>query len=116
MGYAMFEYKFMPAPKQVRKGTAVVNDAHALTRRLDSEINLVTGSGWEFVRAEKVPVKERWLFIPVTRQRDYLIFRRPISAAEEPRIPEAVTPLVRPRRVRPRRVVPNERPGDIVVA
>lgn len=112
----MFEYKFMPAPRQVRRGVTMVNDASALTRTLDSEINLVAGSGWEFLRTEKMPVKERWFLLAVTRQRDFMIFRRPLAPAEIPPMPEAPAATVRPRRVRPRRAAPVERPGGIALA
>lgn len=106
----MYEYKFLPAPAQVRRGASTRNGADALTRRLDSEINLVAGLGWEFLRTERMPVKGRWLFLPVTRQRDYLIFRRPLSAAERPHIPDPAVPAVRPRRVRAQGLAVRARP------
>lgn len=107
----MFEYKFLPAPKQVKRGAAMQNAPDALTRTLDSEINLVAGSGWEFVGTDRIPVKGRWLFLPVTRQKDFLIFRRPLGEAEKPHIPDtAAAAPVRPRRVRRRVGTATERP------
>jgi hypothetical protein len=112
----MYEYKFLPAPAQVQKGASTLNGADGLTRTLDSEINLVAGSGWEFLRTERMPVKGRWLFLPVTRQRDYLIFRRPLSEAERPHIPQTDAPAVRPRRVQTQGAPGRTRPGDTALA
>ncbi len=107
----MYEYKFLPAPKQVKRGELTLNDSDALTRTLDSEINLVVGIGWEFLRTERVPVRRRWLFLPLTRQQDFLIFRRPLTEAETPYIPETpCAPSVRPRRVQLRGSAATARP------
>lgn len=99
----MYEYKFLPAPKQVKRGELTLNDSDGLTRTIGSEINLVAGAGWEFLRTETMPVRGRWLFLPVTRRQDFLIFRRPLTEAEVPHIPDVdCAPSVRPRRVQRR--------------
>ena len=106
----MYEYKFMPAPKQVRKGQVTQNDGDALTRTLDSEISLIAHGGWEFLRTERMPVTGRWLFLPVRRQQEFMVFRRPTDIRAHvplligPRPGESVDtwrePGVKPRRVR----------------
>lgn len=102
----MFEYKFVPTPKQVRRGGETLNGPDALTRTLDSEIKMILGTGWDFVRTERLPVKGTWFFLPVTRQQDFMVFRRPVAEAERPVVPQPVAALadvgVRPRRVQAR--------------
>lgn len=99
----MFEYKFVAAPKQVRRSGETLNGPEALTRTLDSEIKMILGTGWDFVRTERLPVKGFWFFLPVTRRQDFMVFRRPVAEAERPVVPQPPAPLadagVRPRRV-----------------
>lgn len=101
----MFEYKFVPTPKQVRRGGETLNGPDALTRTLDSEIKMILGTGWDFVRTERLPVKGKWFFLPVTRQQDFMVFRRPVAEAERPVVPPMAALAdagVRPRRVHAR--------------
>ena len=113
----MYEYKFMPAPRQVRKGQVTQNDGDALTRTLDSEISLIAHGGWEFVRTERMPVTGRWLFLPVRRQQEFMVFRRPLSEPERPAIPVMETAqTVRPRRIQPTGTTATARPGSVAVA
>lgn len=100
----MFEYKFVPAPKQVRRGGETLNGPDALTRTLDSEIKMILGTGWDFVRTERLPVKGKWFFLPVTRQQDFMVFRRPVAEEERPMVPQPAVALA-DAAVRPRRVV-----------
>lgn len=106
----MFEYKFVPTPRQVRRSGETLNGPDALTRTLDSEIKVINGNGWEFVRTERLPVEGFWFFIPVTRQQDFMVFRRPLTEVERPVVPlQPTEPAVRPRRVQARGAV-TERP------
>lgn len=99
----MFEYKFVAAPKQVRRSGVTLNGPEALTRTLDSEIKMILGTGWDFVRTERLPVKGFWFFLPVTRRQDFMVFRRPVAEAERPVTPQPPAEAgVRPRRVRAR--------------
>lgn len=111
----MFEYKFVAAPKQVRLGGMMRNGPEALTRTLDSEIKTISGTGWEFVRTEILPVTGRWFLLPVTRRQPFMVFRRLLASEERPPVPEMPTSTV--PNVRPRRVAPNRastaRPGAL---
>lgn len=89
----MYEYKVIPAPRQARrsKGARTVQDRFAQT--LADTINAEAGAGWEFVRAESLPVeqKKNMLSSPTESYHSVLVFRRvaktparsPVSASPE---------------------------------
>lgn len=95
----MFEYKFLPAPRQVDRNGRLSHEGDGLAGSLDGEANLLAAAGWEFLRCDTVPVKRRRLvFFTTTCAQPVLIYRRPVR---EPAQPPATVPAapVRPRRV-----------------
>ncbi len=82
-----------------------MNEGDALAGTLENEAGLLSGSGWEFVRCDKVPfAKRRFLVFTVTGEREVMVFRRPVRAmqlVEAPAKREAeLANRIRPRRVR----------------
>lgn len=70
------DYRVLPAPDRAAKTSAKGEDAHA--RALADVLNAEARQGWEFVRAETLPMKER-TGLTGTRMgfRTLLVFRRP---------------------------------------
>lgn len=88
-----YEYKVMAAPTRAPKvrGADTVEARFAVT--LAEVLNKAGGEGWEYLRAETLPVEERaGLTGTRTSFRTVLIFRRPLAeqaaepAAEPPRL------------------------------
>jgi hypothetical protein len=101
----MYEYKFLPAPRQVDRDGHLRNDAEGLTGSLDGEATLLSAAGWEYLRCDTVPVKaRRFVFFTATRAQPVVVYRRPMrDPAPAPERPAAPAPepsaAVRPRRV-----------------
>lgn len=87
-----FEYKVVPAPSRPRKikgagGSSEARFAVALAEDLNSEAR----EGWEFMRAETLPVEERaGLTGTRTSFKTVLIFRRMIEVDESEATREAL--------------------------
>lgn len=95
-----FEYKVVPAPTRAEKvrGAKTVQDRFAAT--LAAVMNDLGRDGWEYLRADTLPVEERVGFTGrQTVFQNMLVFRRMIAAAavEAPVIgvPEARMPDLR---------------------
>ncbi|GAB4383914.1 hypothetical protein [Albidovulum sp.] len=104
----MFEYKFVAAPRQKISVGRMANADIAMAGSLDGEVNLIAQGGWEYLRRDSFPFRERrFLFFEVTRYRDVLVFRREMAgerpARPGPQPPRAPGQPIRPRRVRARR-------------
>ena len=57
-----FEYKVVPAPRQGSRVKGVKGPAGRFANALESVINELAVTGWEYIRAESLPVDERqWL-------------------------------------------------------
>ncbi len=99
----MYEYKFLPAPRQVDRNGRLGHDAGGLTGSLDGEATFLSAAGWEYLRCDKVPVKaRRFVFFTTTREQPVVVYRRPIRdpAPVRPAAPAPEpSPAVRPRRV-----------------
>jgi hypothetical protein len=86
-----------------------VNDWNELPASMDSEVNLLAGGGWEYLRTDRVPVrKRRFLFLYSTTYRDVMVFRRAMAGPRLVEMEQKTAPEVS---VRPRRVVAKRRPG-----
>jgi len=75
-----FEYKAVPAPKTgtKAKGIKATDDRFALS--LTNALNELAEDGWEYVRAETLPVTERkGLTGSQQSYQNILIFRRPTT-------------------------------------
>lgn len=75
------EYRVRPAPDQAVKTREKDDDPYA--RALSDILNTEARQGWEFVRAETLPMKER-AGLTGTRMgfRTLLVFRRPRPASD----------------------------------
>jgi hypothetical protein len=75
------EYRVLPAPERATKTRDKTEDGHA--RALADVLNAEARQGWEFIRAETLPVKER-AGLTGTRMafRTLLVFRRPFAARD----------------------------------
>jgi hypothetical protein len=73
-----FEYKVIPAPRRGVRVKGAKGPAGRFAGALESTINTLSAEGWEYVRAESLPVDERH---GITRRKtetyqNVLIFRR----------------------------------------
>lgn len=78
-----FEYKVVPAPVRAEKvrGAKTVQDRFAAT--LAAVMNDLGRDGWEYLRADTLPVEERVGFTGrQTVFQNMLVFRRTVAAAE----------------------------------
>lgn len=76
---------------------------------MDSEVNLLAGGGWEYLRTDRLPVrKRRFLFLHSTTYHDVMVFRRAMTG---PRLVEVAPEPAAEANIRPRRVVAKRRPG-----
>lgn len=75
------DYRVLPAPDRAAKTRDKGEDGHA--RALADVLNAEARQGWEFVRAETLPMKER-AGLTGTRMafRTLLVFRRPRDAGD----------------------------------
>jgi hypothetical protein len=94
-GIAMsrFEYKVVPAPSKGTKAKGVKTAEARFSLSVETTLNEMAASGWDYVRAELLPSEERsGLTGSTTNWRNVLIFRRAIETASEAAI--AATPAV----------------------
>ena len=89
---AYFDYKVVPAPRRMKRAKGVSDHADLFALTLTDAINEHARQGWEYLRAETLPVEERaGLTGTRTSFRTVLIFRRPAgpaAAADSPRLIE----------------------------
>lgn len=77
-----FEYKAVPAPKTGTKAKGVKGTEHRFALSLTNALNELANDGWEYVRAETLPVTERkGLTGSQQSYQNVLIFRKPTAAA-----------------------------------
>lgn len=78
-----FEYKIVPAPRRAAKvkGVKLTEDRFAHT--LTDLVNAMARDGWEYLRADTLPVEERvGLTGKTTTFQHMLVFRRALSRPE----------------------------------
>ncbi|MEO1918366.1 MAG: hypothetical protein ABGW81_01375 [Paracoccaceae bacterium] len=84
---ATFEYKTICAPRKASKIKGVKNSGERYAQTLTDVINAQSADGWEYFRADALPVDERSVMSRRTTERylSLLIFRREnIETYEEP--------------------------------
>jgi len=93
-----YEYKVIPAPRRTKrvKGAKTVSDRFA--RTLTDLMNSEAAEGWEYLRADTLPVEERKGYLSNAGEsfQSLLIFRRARRAGAEDREPSVTT--LRPMR------------------
>lgn len=133
-----FEYKVIPAPRKAGKIKGVRGTDNKFAIELSNLMNALGADGWEYLRADTLPVEERQGFTGrTTTFQNMLVFRRDISVVEDEKVEailakHAVAPAeaaptdpapstvaasqpVAPRRVEPQRPAP-EPVADVVSA
>ena len=107
-----FEYKVVPAPRRGEKARGVKTSKYRFALSLSTLMNALGREGWDYVRADTLPLDERTgLTGTKTTFQNMLVFRRvlqeaaeapaasprlvladPVSAAPAPRLGPAETP------------------------
>lgn len=108
-----FEYKAVPAPNTATKAKGVKTREDRFALSMTEALNEMAADGWEYVRAEMLPLSERkGLTGTQTSYQNILIFRRLKEAAltldESPRIRSVPAPSFEeaaPANDEPRRVL-----------
>jgi len=86
-----FEYKIVPAPRKIKKIKGVRGSEDRYARNLSDLMNELAADGWEYQRAESLPVDEKTGMMGKTQEifHNVLVFRREnIPAAETAPTPE----------------------------
>lgn len=74
---AVFEYKVLPAPVRAERGRGAMSAEARFAATLQDAMNAAAADGWEFLRAETLPVEERsGLTGRRTVFRSVLVYRR----------------------------------------
>lgn len=92
-----FEYKAIPAPNTGTKAKGVKTREDRFALSMTEALNEMAGEGWEYVRAEMLPVEERkGLTGTQTTYQNVLIFRRlkaaPLALDDSPRVRSVPAP------------------------
>lgn len=91
---SLYEYKVTPAPAKSQKGKGNGDAETRFAQTLSDTLNQEANKGWEFVRAETLPVEERaGLTGTKTVFRSVLIYRRARGIAESDATREALKML-----------------------
>jgi len=95
----VYDYKVVPAPARGTKARGVKGPEARFANTIETVLNDMAASGWEFQRAETLPSEERQgLTHSATTFRTLLVFRRPrpgdISAFAPRRVAEPADPPI----------------------
>lgn len=84
---AKYEYKVVAAPKRAKRVKGIKSKDGQFAMMLEAMMNEEGGSGWQFYRAETLPMEERtgMMSKPVEVYQSVLVFRRERAPAELPR-------------------------------
>ena len=116
-----YEYRVVPAPRRGEKARGVKTTEDRFAYALTTLMNEMAGAGWDYQRAESLPVDERaGLTGTKTTFQNMLVFRRslsgsavagePVLRAAESATPIAVAPVVSPA------VAPSVAPVSVAAA
>ncbi|QHQ34103.1 DUF4177 domain-containing protein [Algicella marina] len=97
-----FEYRVVSAPRKARRAKGAKTPQDRFARTLTDVINAEAENGWEYLRAESLPVEEKkgMLSSPTESYHSVLVFRRNVTAAPSPfreRLEPRATPPQAPR-------------------
>jgi hypothetical protein len=106
-----YEFKVIPAPRRGEKARGVKTTEERFALALTVLMNELGAEGWDYVRADTLPVDERsGLTGTKTSFQNLLVFRRELAAEAVPSAPEADAVVVATRRVGPAEVGPGAAP------
>lgn len=82
----VFEYKVVPAPRKIRKVKGLRGSEDRYARNLSDLMNEQAADGWEYQRAESLPVDEKSGMMGKLSEHfhNVLVFRREKIAMAEP--------------------------------
>ncbi len=91
-----FEYKVVTAPRKARKVKGVRGTDERYAVNLTELMNRQAADGWEYQRAESLPVDEKTGIMGKTQERyiNVLVFRRAVTMVEETAVAEPVVAAV----------------------
>lgn len=93
-----FEYKVVPAPRRGVKARGVKTSEDRFALALAQALNDEAAEGWEFVRAETLPLDERsGLTGTKTSMQNLLVFRRALTSDHALPVPDAEVEAAAPR-------------------
>ena len=109
-----YEFKVMPAPRRGEKARGVKTTEERFALALAGLMNAMGAEGWDYVRADTLPVDERsGLTGTKTTFHTMLVFRREIAADAVLPAPQLVTAdpvFVATRRIGPADIGPGAAP------
>jgi len=106
-----YEFKVIPAPRRGEKARGVKTTEERFALALTALMNELGAEGWDYVRADTLPVDERsGLTGTKTTFQNLLVFRREIAADAVRPEPQAEPSFVATRRVGPAEVGPGVAP------
>ena len=111
------EYKVIPAPTKGPKVKGAKTPEARFAHALSAAINDEAIQGWEYVRADTLPMTERkGLTGTTTTYQNMMVFRRTLSDAEASLTPVIAEPTVAPQitiPARPPETIPRIGPATI---
>ncbi|EKE45486.1 hypothetical protein OCGS_0576 [Oceaniovalibus guishaninsula JLT2003] len=104
-----YQYRVVPAPRVPARIKGVKRIDQRFARTLADTLNALAPEGWEFHRAETMPVEARRSFLGTRQTRDetMLVFRRWIEDADMVPVPSEPAPAPRAVPEEPDRAVPT---------
>jgi len=106
-----YEYKVIPAPRRGEKARGVKTTEERFALALTALMNELGAEGWDYVRADTLPVDERsGLTGTKTSFQNLLVFRRVVETEALLPAAQAETAFVATRRVGPAEVGPGAAP------
>ena len=106
-----YEFKVIPAPRRGEKARGVKTSEERFALVLTALMNELGAEGWDYVRADTLPVDERaGLTGTKTTFQNLLVFRREIAADAVRAEPQVEAAFVATRRVGPAEVGPGAAP------
>lgn len=111
-----FEYKVVPAPRRGEKARGVKTSEERFALALSTLMNTLGREGWDYVRADTLPLDERsGLTGTKTSFQNLLVFRRVLEEAAEAPAPSprlvATEPVAAPVTASGPRLGPAETPA-----
>ena len=81
----LYEYKTVPASKKGEKAKGVKTPEGRIAQAMETTLNAQAKDGWEYIRADLLPMEERaGLTSRTTNYYTVLVFRREIEQAMKP--------------------------------
>ncbi|GAA3854753.1 DUF4177 domain-containing protein [Celeribacter arenosi] len=87
----LYEYKTVPASKKGEKAKGVKSPEGRIAQAMETTLNAQAKDGWEYIRADLLPMEERaGLTSRTTNYYTVLVFRREIEQAIKPVAQDAI--------------------------